>query len=382
MKLTTPLLLLGLALVACSDKPAEKKGALPTLITITQAKPGSLELVERTLGTIEAVNDPKISAEVAGKIVRIAVRAGESVKKGQLLAQIDPTDLGHQAQSDQSEIARLQALLSQQEKLVSRQNELVQKNFISKNALDDVTAQRDALKNQLASANSRAAISQNNHQKARIVAPFDGVIEEKIASNGDYVKVGDPLFRLISNRQLRAHLPFPEHTAAKIKPGMLVRLSSPLSPESEINGVVEDIRPSITESSRAIDVITRLDNPGFLKGGGSINASVITGTLDNAIQVPEQSVVLRPAGKVVYLVNEGKVTQQVVETGSKQRGLVEIRQGLKGGETIALDGAGFLSNNAAIAIKENKTKAAADNKPVEKPADPAIDRKKAPETAK
>lgn len=375
MSKTTPFLLLALALAACTEKPVEKKGAPPTLITVTEAKTSALEISERTLGTLEAVNDPKIAAEVAGKILDIKVRAGETVKKGQWLAQIDPLDLSNQAAADQSEMARLQALLAQQERLVLRQNELLQKNFISKNALDDVTAQRDALKSQLQAATSRGAISRNGQHKSRIVAPFDGVIEEKIASTGDYVKIGDPLLRLISNNVLRAHLPFPENAAARIKVGMAVRLNSPLSPETQIEGVVEDIRPSITESSRAIDVIARLSNPGFLKGGGSVNAAVITGTLANAILVPEQSVVLRPAGKVVYLIADGKAVQQVVEAGDKQRGVVEIRQGLKGGEMIALDGAGFLSNNAPVAIKENKPKP-------EKPVDPAVDRSKAAETAK
>ena len=356
MKKSTPLILLVLALAACSEKTVEKKVAAPTLITVTQASISQLEIIERTLGTLEAVNDPKIAAEVAGKIISITVRAGESVKKGHLLAQIDPSDLGNLAKADQAEVARLQTLLAQQEKLLERQNELRQKNFISKNALDDVTAQRDALKNQLQSAMARGAISQNSQQKARIVAPFDAVIEEKIASVGDYVKIGDPLLRLMSNTHLRAHLPFPESSAARLKPGMTVRLSSPLAPDNEIKGIVEDIRPSITESSRAIDAIVRLDNPGFLKGGGSVNASVITGTQENAILVPEQSVVLRPAGKVVYQIIEGKAVQHVVEAGSKQRGMVEIRTGLKGGETIAQDGAGFLSDDAAVTIKNTPPK--------------------------
>jgi multidrug efflux pump subunit AcrA (membrane-fusion protein) len=64
--------------------------------------------------------------------------------------------------------------------------------------------------------------------------------------------------------------------------------------------------------------------------------------------VPEQSVVLRPAGKVVYVIAEveGKAQQQVVKAGAKRGGMVEILKGLKGGETVALDGAGFLTNNA------------------------------------
>jgi membrane fusion protein (multidrug efflux system) len=55
---------------------------------------------------------------------------------------------------------------------------------------------------------------------------------------------------------------------------------------------------------------------------------------------------------VVYLIVDGKAQQQVVEVGSKQRGMIEITAGLKGGETVALDGAGFLSNGAAVNVKE------------------------------
>ncbi len=352
MKRTLLFLLGSLALTACSEKPQEKKGAPPALITTTQAKVAPLEIRERTLGTLEAVNDPKIGAELAGRVISVAVRAGEAIRKGQLLAQIDASDAGNQARADSAEIARLQALLTQQERLVSRQGELVQKNFISKNALDDVTAQRDALKSQLTSAQAKSAISRNGLSKTRVTAPFDGIVEEQVVSAGDYVKVGDPLFRLVSNVKLRAHLPFPETAAPRLKVGMPVLIASPLAPESPVQGVVEDIRPTIAEASRAIDVIARLENPGFLKGGGSIDAAVVIGTREKAVMVPEQSVVLRPAGKVVYVISEGKAAQVVVEAGSKQNGMVEIVKGLQGGEILALDGAGFLSNNAAVSVKE------------------------------
>lgn len=352
MRRGAPLLLLFVFLTSCSEKPVEKKGAPPTLITTTQAKAVALEVSERTLGSLEAVNDPKISAEIAGKIVKISVRAGEMVKKGQLLAQIDPSDAAHQVEADRGEVARLNALLVQQERVVARQTELVQKNFISKNALDDVSAQRDALKNQLASAQARAGLSHNNVSKTKVSAPFDGVVEEQLVAAGDYIKLGDPMFKLVSNAKLRAHLPFPESAAPRLKVGMPVRISSPLAPGSVIEGVVEDIRPTVSEGNRAIDVIARLNNPGELKGGGSVDAAVVSGQKEQAIVVPEQSVVLRPAGKVVYLIAEGKAKQQVVQVGSKQRGVIEITGGLSGGETIALDGAGFLSEGAAVNVKE------------------------------
>jgi RND family efflux transporter MFP subunit len=358
MRQLAALLLAAAMLVACGDKPAEKKGAPPTLISVTQASVVAIEVAERTLGSLEAVNDPKIGAEIAGRIVEVAVRTGQAVSKGQLLARLDPTDAGHQATADSGEIARLQALLAQQERVLARQSELVQKNFISRNALDDATAQRDALKNQLASAEAKAGLSRGNVGKTRVVAPFSGIVEEQMIAAGDYVKLGDPLFRLVSNAHLRAHLPFPEAAAPRIKVGMPVRIRSPLAPESGIEATVEDIRPTVGEGSRAIDVIARLDNPGALKAGGSVDAAVITGRKERAVVVPEQAVVLRPAGKVVYLIADGKAKQQVVEIGSKQRGVIEIVSGLRGGEVIALDGAGFLSNGAAVNVKETPKTAA------------------------
>lgn len=352
------LLLICILLAACGDKPAEKKGAPPTLITITQAKAILLETSETTLGSLEAVNDPKIAAEVAGKIVAVSVRSGQAVKKGQLLARLDPADAGNQALADRSEAARLEALLAQQERVLTRQTELVQKNFISKNAIDDATAQRDALKNQLDAARARGSLSANNVNKTRIIAPFDGSVEEQLATVGDYVKLGDPLFRVVSNARLRVHLPFPESVLPRLKPGQTVRLTSPLVPGVTIEGVLEDIRPTISDINRAVDAIARIDNPGALKGGGSVSAAVITGRREGAIVVPEQSLVLRPAGRVVYVIAEGQAQQRQVEVGGKQAGMVEILKGVQAGEIVALDGAGFLTQGAAVALKEDAPKAA------------------------
>lgn len=353
--LSAALAIAGLiTLSACGQKAEEKKpaGPPPAQITVIQAKAMPLEVVERTLGSLEAVNDPKIAAELAGRVARVVVRAGETVKQGQLLAELDPLDASQQHRADLGEITRLEALVTQQERLLARQQELVQKSFISKNALDDATAQRDALHGQLEAARARASLSGNNLKKTRIVAPFDGIVEEQLAARGDYIKLGDPLFRLVSNSVLRAHLPFPESTAQRMKRGQAVKLVSPLLPGQVIRGEVEDLRPTLTETSRAIDVIARVEPTAELRGGGSVDAAVVIGQKDNAVLVPEQSVVLRPAGKVVYAIAEGKAEQRIVETGTKQDGLIEIISGVKADEVVALDGAGFLTNGAAVSIQE------------------------------
>ncbi|GMU50186.1 MAG: hemolysin D [Candidatus Desulfobacillus denitrificans] len=343
----------ALVLAAC-QKTEEKKpsGPPPTLVTVTQAKAGAMEITEETLGSLEAVIDPKIGAEVAGKVIRVLAGAGQAVRKGELLAVIDDTDFALQNRADEAERKRTEALLAQQERVVERQQQLVQKGFISKNAADDARAQRDALREQLAAARARGDMSRRSQGKARVVAPFDGVIETQVASIGDYVKVGDPLFQLVSNSKLRAHLPFPESAAARLQRGQPAILTSPLLPGAEFRGTVSEIKPSVSESGRALDVIVDIDNMDGFRPGGTVNAAVVVAQRDDAVLVPEQSVVLRPAGKVVYAIADGKATQHVVEVGAKRAGMVEISKGLPAGTTVALDGAGFLTHNAAVTVKE------------------------------
>lgn len=359
MNLLRPILLLALlgTQLACTDKPAEKKSEPPpTLITVTQARAQTLEIIESTLGALETVIDPKVAAEVAGRVLKTHVRPGQSVKKGQLLAELEATDAQGQYQADRSETKRLEILLAQQERVVARQNDLASRNFISRNALDDATAQRDALNSQLAAARSRTTVSAHALGRTRIISPQDGSIEVQIAAVGDYLKIGDPLLRLVSNHRLRANLPFPESAAARLKRGLRVRLSSPSAPNRIVEGQIDDIRPSHLETSRALEAIVRFDNPageGELKGGASVNAQVIIEQKESAVMVPEQSVVLRPAGKVVYLINDNKAQQKPVEVGTRQAGMVEILKGVQPGDTIALDGAGFLSDGARVTVKES-----------------------------
>lgn len=346
---------------ACGDTPQEKKrpGPPPALITVTEAKAGAMEIAEETLGTLEALIDPKISAEVAGKVVRMLAGSGKAVSKGDLLAVIDDADIALQHRADAAERSRVEALLAQQERVVERQQQLVQKGFISQNAADDARAQRDALREQLAAARARGDQSLRNQGKARVLAPFDGVVETQIASVGDYVKVGDPLLQLVSSRKLRAHLPFPESAASRLKKGQAVILSSPLLPGSEFKGTVSEIKPGVSETGRALDVLVDIENTAGLRPGGTVNAAVVVARREEAILVPEQSVVLRPAGKIVYVIADGKARQHIVEVGAKRAGMVEIVKGLPAGAVVALDGAGFLTHDAAVSVQERGKPAAA-----------------------
>jgi RND family efflux transporter MFP subunit len=348
--ITTILTILG----GCGDssKADAKKqaGPPPTLVTAARAEMRSIELTEHSVGVLENIMDPKVGAEVPGRVVSVQGFTGKKVRKGELLAEIDAVDLEIQARSESAEIARLEALVANQERIVANQQKLLEKGFISQNALDDAIAQRSALREQLKGARAKLDANRHAQRKTRVIAPIDGEIELQIVAPGDYVKVGDPLFQLVGVQSLHAHLPFPESAAPRLKIGQIVRLSSPLVPAKIVEAKVSEIRPTVTAASRALDVIVKFSSDGSFRGGGTVNAEIVTDRKERAIVVPEQSVVLRPAGKVVYVLEDNRAVQRVVETGVRTDGWVEIITGLSAGETLAADGAGFLTNNATVTV--------------------------------
>ena len=347
------------------------KGPQAVLITAAAVQARTLEVYEDVVGTIENVIDPTIGAEVAGRVTRVLGFTGKKVAKGELIAEIDAADFQIQARADQAEIGRLTGLLEQQEKVVQRQTKLVGQGFISQNVVDETVAQRNALRQQLASARARAEATGRGLTKSRVLAPVDGEIEVQTVAVGDYVKLGDPLFKMVGVRELRVHLLLPEAAAIRIKPGLKVVLSPPAAPEQVLEARIDEIKPTLGANNRAIDAIVKISGVGTLfRGGGTVNARIVTSQLDGALMVPEQSVVLRPAGKVVYAIENGVARQRVVETGMRQDGMQQVVKGLTVGETVAADGAGFLTDGAAVSVRGSRgaDKGAAAKAKGEKPA--------------
>jgi len=214
-----------------SESARRPSGPPPVLVTTAVVQPATLEIHEDVVGALEYVFDPKIGAEVAGRVMRVLGYTGKKVSKGDLLAEIDAADFEIQVRAEAAEVARLQNLLAQQERVLERQQRLVAQGFITQNAVDDATAQRNALREQMAAARARAEGGRRNVGKTRVLAPIDGEVEAQIVAVGDYVKVGDPLFHLVGVQRLRARLPLPESAAQRLRPGLRVLLGSPAAPE-------------------------------------------------------------------------------------------------------------------------------------------------------
>ncbi|MFM9836342.1 MAG: efflux RND transporter periplasmic adaptor subunit [Methylophilaceae bacterium] len=347
------ILILTMLFTACGNKPDEKDAgkneAKPTLVTVAKIKNQAIETVEESVGTLEGLIDATVAAEVVARVIKVHVVAGEQVKQGQLLATLDASDFAMQRNEAQAEIARIQALLENQAKVVARNQALVDKKFISQNAVDTEVAQQKVLKEQLEAAKARVGSINHSSSKSRVVAPVSGTIEKRLVGTGDFVRIGDPIVQIVSTKKLRAHLPFPEQIATQLKQGQLVRLSTPTS-KTVVETVVHELKPMITEGSRSVDVIADVADQVDWQPGATVTGVVVLGEQPSALMIPEQSLVLRPAGEVAYVVRDGIAHQAVVKSGQHKNGMVEVLEGLKANDTIVVDGAGFLTDKAPVKV--------------------------------
>ena len=320
-------------------------------ITVTTVSTQDLEVWQFSEGQIEAINSPMIAAEVGGRIISIAADVGQDVVVGQALAKIDPVDFKLAKDLVSADIDRLKSLIVAQKLQVKRFKTLVTKKSANQSSLDEAQAQLGALKAQLAGARVRFQQAERNRIKSQIVSPINGKVDERKVSEGDYVKVGTPLFHLTTLSHLRVWLPFPESLGVQLKVGLPVTLNSPVAPGQRVVSTITRIRPEITRSSRAINVIIDLENPGDWEPGASVTGKVRVAVHKKTLVVNQASIIRRPAGLVVYLLADGKVQEVPVTTGIHQGGIVEILSGVQAGDQLALDGAAYLTDGVVVEVQ-------------------------------
>jgi len=331
---------------------ADQKVTTATPITTSTVQSQTILITEESVGRVEARFAPLVSAEETGLIIEILAETGRYVEAGDVLAQIDNQAYLNAEETRIAEVHRLETLIANQEKTVKRYQNLVAKKSIPQDRMDTAEANLAALKNQLDAAKAGLADSRRRKGKTLCIAPISGWIEKRFITTGDFVNMGKPLFQITSNEKLRIVLPFPESVASKLKKGQKVQLDTPITPDISIETTITKIRPSVNIGNRAVEVIADIDNSGSWRPGASVNGTVVIGTKPNAIMVPDKSVIRRPAGEVVYIIDQNVAKERVVTTGIRVGDFLEIIDGVSKEEQIAVFGAGYLTNNTRVHIQE------------------------------
>jgi len=326
------------------------------------AVPVTTAIVERrdvdsrlyAVGRLVSRNTPVLASEVDARVTRILVDEGEAVRRGQVLLLQDGTPFELAAREARAAIEGLDVSIANELRRVQRYRDLEQTNALSQERLDDAEAKLAADRAARTAAEARLAIAEDRLARAELVSPIDGVVQRRHVSVGDFTRTASPLMTVTDTTALRAELPFPETVAHRLRPGQRVLLESAVAPGLRFEAVVDRVRPQVAVGNQALVVIIEVENPGPWRPGATVEAAVITDERPRALLIPYGSVVERPAGSVVYVLEDpegGVVRQRVVEPGERQDGVIEIRSGLEVGEVVVADGASYLSDGARVLVR-------------------------------
>jgi RND family efflux transporter MFP subunit len=304
----------------------------PATVRVQRIEAVKQPVVEEVVGTVQPKLQAVIEAKVSGRITRLPVTLSQSVKQGDLLAELATEEI--QAKLDQANAAFRQAELD-----FNRTSNLRKQNAATQAEFDAAQARYNVAKATVAEAVALSGYS-------KIAAPFDGVVARKLADEGDLAMPGKPLLELEGRTGLRLVADVPSLLASHVEPGakLAVRVDTVAEP---LAGTVAEISPTADPTSRTVRVKVDLPaNPGVHSGQfGRLAVPVSEGQF---LFVPPQALVQRGQLEILFVAAEGKAQMRLVRTGKQSAQGIEIISGLVPGETVVVEGAPLLRDGQPL----------------------------------
>ncbi len=338
--------LLASTLPACSKNAEQDKAAgtvaSPSLRSMTVSAT-AVAAGNQYDGTVEAVRQTDLAAQVSGTIIALNAVTGERVKKNQLLVRLDAQAANQAAAASGAQLAsaRAQQALAQQE--FERQKQLYEKNYISKGALDQAEA---ALKSATAQVHAQAAqtgVASAQTGFHTLKAPYDAVVSAVPATLGDMATPGKALVTLYDPGQLRVAVNVPQSLAAKLDTQANAEISIRVDGQQNITPTAIQLLPAADAATHNRTVwLTLPANLTDIAPGTSTSVRFDSDTSKAGtgimISIPLSTLVKRAETTSVYVIgSNGQPLLRQLRLGEVHGDQVEVISGLSAGEHIALD---------------------------------------------
>lgn len=370
--------------------PPNATGSSPALplvdVTTAAAITRNLQRGVEVVGSLLADEEVVVSAQAPGELAQLNVDFGTYVARGQIIAHIDARDAnlkveqaeaalkqtmarlgmkeGQKFDPDRSADVRVaKAQLDWEKMNLERQTRMVEAGDISRAVYDQA-----ATTHNLAQARYQAALDAVNQQLAVVEqqraalnlakkavtdtvvrAPISGAVKEKHASRGSYLVINSRIVTLVKIDPLRLRADIPEYAAALVRTGQTMTLMVEAFPERTFTGRVVRIGPSLSEQTRALAVEAEVANPGnLLRPGMFAKSTLITAKDAPTVMVPRRAVQLIAGLNKVFVIENGRASERIVKTGVSDGDMIEIVEGVKGGDNVATSNLDKLQEGSAV----------------------------------
>ena len=351
---------------------------------------------EKIVRTGDIVPDAQVTiySKVQGWVEKINVREGDRVKTGQVLVTLDAREAeAAVAQSKasleaaaarlkqvkatseeavQSQIQQSKATLELAESDLKRAQELLDKNFISRQQLDEARTKYNVAKaayeltlnslrqktweNDIALAEAqvrqaKANLDMTQAQLANLIilSPMNGGVTKRHVDPGTMLKDTSPILTLMDLTEVKMVVNVIEKEFVRLQKGQAVKITVTAFPPRTFQGRIAIITPALELQSRTAEIQISVPNPGYVLNPGMFGrAEILIRSDPQALLVPIQAVVTQEDKDVVFVLKDGKAYRRLVQKGLTKDTFVEITQGLKAGEQVITAGHGFLKDGSPV----------------------------------
>jgi membrane fusion protein (multidrug efflux system) len=311
--------------------------AIPVQVAAVKRSDISLSLMQTT--TIEAIRQVDILTKVSGQVIKLPVEEGIRVKKGDLLAELNQSEL-------QIEFMKTKISMETDQTLLERAQNMLNKKLIAEENYEMARLQYESSK-----AAHEAARLQLDYTRVR--APFDGVVTVRNIELGQRVNVNQSLFVVADFNPLRAKIYVPEKNIGRIYEKQRAKIAIEAEPGLEFTGIVKMISPVIDPSSGTSKVTIDIeDHMGKLKPGMFATVFITTETHNDALIIPKKALILESDLDQVYIYREGNAHKVNLTVGFKTGEDLEVLAGLEEGDLVVTAGQDGLREGLPLRIPE------------------------------
>ena len=348
---TTGIIIAVLLASLLSGTPARAAELPEAIVEVATVSQGRSTAMLRLPGTVLSMRDARISAEVGGRLVWVA-EVGEEIAEGEPLAVIDDHLLKLQLRNDWAEIERIKADIDYNQRQIARLKRLAEQDNTSRSGLDEMESRLQMLEQQLRIAEVNRDRTVYDLGRARVRAPFAGVIASRETAAGEYTEPGDPLLRLVDTRTLEISVNAPLRTARYNAPGSVLQVEGDgQQMEAEIRAIV----PVGDSRSRMLELRLTLE-PGYWYIGEAVTVELPDGTGETSLEVPRDALVLRDSEVFVYTLSpDNKAVKIPVVPGAGNNGAIAVHGKLEPGAPVVVRGAERLHDGQSVRIIRDRT---------------------------
>jgi multidrug efflux system membrane fusion protein len=315
-----------------------------------------VEYVVNAVGSVEAFERVQITARVAGVVERVGFTEGQAAKKGEVLAEIEPTRYSLAVNAMKAALEKAQAAASEAQAGAQRRAAVNEQRpgLLPAEELQSFDTRARTASAEASGAKAALDQAELNLRDAYVRAPMDGVLQTRTVQTGQYVQPGYVLATLLRRDPLLLRFQVPEADVARIKPGMEARFQV-RSDSHTYTAKITYVAAAADDQSRMVPVTAEVSHQESeaLRPGSFASVAVPVATAKGSPVVPQTAVRPSERGFLAFVVEGDKAHERVLELGLRTAdGRVEVREGLKAGERLVVRGAEALREGAVVRVTE------------------------------